>query len=265
MIHVLALGRSISVPGRPWSLRSWRLGFRRLRICVGYHRLLTHNSFQTYKPVRWFFALLGSLTGRRSGSDLGRESPSPSSIQRQRRRSAFAARRRSLVTHVVVHAEPRLQVETRHLPEIRCLISTKIRSSVFWKRRLSVALRCWARLFFGVLRDHWRLVSSQRVPLLGVFVRMVYYAARHLCCELSHAHLGLPKLQDQRRQHQSLVGRVACVRRRLAQQPPRVPTHGPSRSQVVGNRRQLLAILFLEKTGLAWNVVKEPPKHGKPA
>ena len=32
-------------------------------ICVGYHRLLTHNSFQTYRPVRWFLALLGSLTG----------------------------------------------------------------------------------------------------------------------------------------------------------------------------------------------------------
>ncbi|QDT69535.1 Fatty acid desaturase [Planctomycetes bacterium MalM25] len=35
-------------------------------ICMGYHRLLTHGSFQTYKPVRWFLALLGGLSGEGS-------------------------------------------------------------------------------------------------------------------------------------------------------------------------------------------------------
>ncbi|MDX1962592.1 MAG: fatty acid desaturase [Pirellulales bacterium] len=35
-------------------------------ICLGYHRLLTHNSFKTYRPIRWFLALLGSLTGEGS-------------------------------------------------------------------------------------------------------------------------------------------------------------------------------------------------------
>src|SRR5690242_16409965 len=28
-------------------------------ICLGYHRLLTHGSFQTYRPVKWLIAFLG--------------------------------------------------------------------------------------------------------------------------------------------------------------------------------------------------------------
>ena len=34
-----------------------------LGICLGFHRLLTHGSFQTWRPVKWFFAWLGGLAG----------------------------------------------------------------------------------------------------------------------------------------------------------------------------------------------------------
>src|SRR4051794_12814230 len=33
-----------------------------LGVTVGYHRLLTHRSFQTYKPVEYVFAVLGSMS-----------------------------------------------------------------------------------------------------------------------------------------------------------------------------------------------------------
>ncbi len=33
-----------------------------LGVTVGFHRLLTHRSFQTYKPVEYFFAALGSMS-----------------------------------------------------------------------------------------------------------------------------------------------------------------------------------------------------------
>jgi stearoyl-CoA desaturase (delta-9 desaturase) len=33
-----------------------------LGVTVGYHRLLTHRSFQTYKPVEYLFAVLGSMS-----------------------------------------------------------------------------------------------------------------------------------------------------------------------------------------------------------
>jgi stearoyl-CoA desaturase (delta-9 desaturase) len=35
-------------------------------ICLGYHRLLTHRSFATYRPVRWLIALIGGLAGEGS-------------------------------------------------------------------------------------------------------------------------------------------------------------------------------------------------------
>lgn len=37
-----------------------------LGVCMGYHRLLTHGSFQTFKPIRWFLAFLGQLSGEGS-------------------------------------------------------------------------------------------------------------------------------------------------------------------------------------------------------
>lgn len=37
-----------------------------LGVCMGYHRLLTHGSFKTYKPVRWLLAFLGGLSGEGS-------------------------------------------------------------------------------------------------------------------------------------------------------------------------------------------------------
>ena len=30
-------------------------------ITIGFHRLLTHRSFQTFKPVEYLFAILGSM------------------------------------------------------------------------------------------------------------------------------------------------------------------------------------------------------------
>tara|TARA_R110000824_G_scaffold70829_2_gene181624 strand:+ start:970 stop:1845 length:876 start_codon:yes stop_codon:yes gene_type:complete len=37
-----------------------------LGICMGYHRLLTHQSFKTYRPIRWLLAFLGGLSGEGS-------------------------------------------------------------------------------------------------------------------------------------------------------------------------------------------------------
>jgi stearoyl-CoA desaturase (delta-9 desaturase) len=34
-----------------------------LGICFGYHRLFTHTSFKTYRPVRWMLAFVGGLAG----------------------------------------------------------------------------------------------------------------------------------------------------------------------------------------------------------
>lgn len=43
---------------------SWFTGC--IGVTLGYHRLLTHGSFMTYKPVRWFLAMCGGLSGEGS-------------------------------------------------------------------------------------------------------------------------------------------------------------------------------------------------------
>jgi stearoyl-CoA desaturase (delta-9 desaturase) len=35
-------------------------------VCMGYHRHLTHGSFATYKPMRWLLAFIGGLSGEGS-------------------------------------------------------------------------------------------------------------------------------------------------------------------------------------------------------
>lgn len=37
-----------------------------LGICLGYHRCLTHGSFNTYRPIRWLLAWIGGLAGEGS-------------------------------------------------------------------------------------------------------------------------------------------------------------------------------------------------------
>jgi stearoyl-CoA desaturase (delta-9 desaturase) len=61
-----------------------------LGISMGYHRLHTHRSYQVPRFLEYFFALCGSMTGRRTDL-LGRyPSDSPPEI-RPAGRSAFAA------------------------------------------------------------------------------------------------------------------------------------------------------------------------------
>ncbi len=38
-------------------------------VCLGYHRLLTHRSFATYRPIRWLVAWIGGLSGEGSAID----------------------------------------------------------------------------------------------------------------------------------------------------------------------------------------------------
>jgi len=46
---------------------SWLTGG--VGICLGYHRLLTHGSFSTYRPVRWLIAWIGGLAGEGTAID----------------------------------------------------------------------------------------------------------------------------------------------------------------------------------------------------
>ncbi|MEQ8791129.1 MAG: acyl-CoA desaturase [Pirellulaceae bacterium] len=40
-----------------------------LGVCLGYHRLFTHGSFSTYRPIRWLLGVCGVLSGEGSATD----------------------------------------------------------------------------------------------------------------------------------------------------------------------------------------------------
>ena len=69
-------------------LLSWVSGS--LGVCLGYHRLLTHGSFQTFPWVRRVFGLLGTLAGEGPPNHLGLGAPPAPSLQRSGGRPAFA-------------------------------------------------------------------------------------------------------------------------------------------------------------------------------
>jgi fatty-acid desaturase len=66
-LHLGALGAPFFFTWKALGLAAvlcWVTGS--LGICLGYHRCLTHGSFTTYRPVRWFLAWLGGLAGEGS-------------------------------------------------------------------------------------------------------------------------------------------------------------------------------------------------------
>jgi len=44
-----------------FAVMSWLTGS--IGVCLGYHRMLTHGSLQTYRPIRLFLAFVGQLSG----------------------------------------------------------------------------------------------------------------------------------------------------------------------------------------------------------
>ena len=63
-------------------------------VTLGFHRLLTHRSFQTYKPVEYALAAVGSMAVQGPVMTLGRRPPQAPRAHRQGRRPALTARPR---------------------------------------------------------------------------------------------------------------------------------------------------------------------------
>jgi fatty-acid desaturase len=61
-LGILAAPRTFTWPGLLLMFGlHWLTGG--IGICLGYHRLFTHRSFATYRPLRWLIAWLGGLSG----------------------------------------------------------------------------------------------------------------------------------------------------------------------------------------------------------
>ena len=67
LIHILAIGAFFCFTWKGLAILlalGWLTGG--IGVCLGYHRLLTHGSFQTYRPVKWLLAFIGQLSGQGS-------------------------------------------------------------------------------------------------------------------------------------------------------------------------------------------------------
>ncbi|MGC4005141.1 MAG: fatty acid desaturase [Pirellulales bacterium] len=241
-----------------WISASWG-------ICMGYHRLLTHGSFQTYRPIRWALALLGSLTGEGSAltwvsnhrlhhqfSDKDGDPHSPRHGNMWSHMLWFMPNQgRKWKDDLYQRFSPDLYRD----PVMRAL--DKLFLPIHWVVGMG--------LFFGAyaIWGDWQMAWS--FVVWGVFVRMLY--TLHITWFVNSAtHLWGYKNYETSDDSTNLwwVGLLAFGEgwhnNHHAYQ--RMAKHGHRWWEVDVT---YWAILGMEKVGLAWNVVKTPPKHGKPA
>lgn len=67
IVHLMALAAPFFFTWKALGLAavmSWACGG--LGICLCFHRMLTHGSFQTYRPLKWLLALIGTFSGEGS-------------------------------------------------------------------------------------------------------------------------------------------------------------------------------------------------------
>ena len=218
-----------------------------LGICLGYHRLLTHGSFQTYRPVKWFFAFLGGLAGE--GSAV-----------------IWVANHRKHHAHSDKEGDP-------HSPHDGGWWSHMIWFMPNFGRKWHADMRPPLRSRLGqrpghsfsrqnvsrVVLCYGRHPVDDRLRWLGFLHRLVVCGvgnvrshgvgvSHHVGGEFGDAHVGLPQLRNHRRQQEPVVGRSGGLGRRLAQQSSRLSAHGPPRAQMVGVRHD---VLFHLRTGEA--------------
>jgi len=226
--------------------------FGGLGICLGYHRLLTHQGFQTYGIVRRTFAWLGSLSG---------EGPPITWIALHRKHHQFSdqegdphsPRDGGWWSHMLWifprHHDPQWsQLLQRYAPD---LLKDRFmwfldRSFLFW--HLAVGALLWtAGWFFWDWYTGLSFVVLRHVRAPGL------RAAHDVAGEFRVAHLGIPQLRDLRtHSRKPVVGRTAGLGEGWHNNH-----HAAQRCARHGHRWweldvTYLMICVLERLGLAW-------------
>ncbi len=233
-----------------------------LGICLGFHRLLTHGSFQTWRPVKWFFAWLGGLAG---------EGPALMWVAVHRKHHVFSdtehdphtPRDGAWWSHMLWLAPDRGSQKSRELiaryapdlnrdPVMRFLD----KSFIFWPFVVAAAL--FSIGYFG-----WDAYTGWSLLVWGVFARMVFLLhVTWLVNSASHiwGYRNYETTDDSR--NCWWVGLLAFGEgwhnNHHAYQ--RMARHGHRWYEVDVT---YWAIWLMEKCGLAWRVVKDV--RGRPA
>ena len=233
-------------------------------VCMGYHRQLTHGSFRTYRPIRWLLALIGGLSGEGSAltwvanhrkhhvySDQEGDPHSPRDGRWWSHMLWFMPDfGRKHYDTLIARFAPDLDKD----PVMRFLHKFFLPSHVI----LGAAL--FAIGYFG-----WDTYTAWSFVVWGMFVRLVYVL--HVTWFVNSAtHLWGYRNYETTDDSRNLwwVGLLAFGEgwHNNHHAFQRMARHGHKWWEI---DMTYWAILRLEKVGLAWNVVKEVPKHTKPA
>lgn len=234
-------------------------------ICLGYHRLLTHDSFKTYRPIRWALALLGSLTGE--GSALMWVANHRLHHQySDKHGDPHSPRDGGIWSHMLWFMPNqgmrwRQALYQKYIPDL-CkdpVMRFLDKTFLLWHFVYGFATLGIGYLVMGNLQDAWSFV------VWGVFVRMVY--TMHITWFVNSAtHTWGYRNYETTDDSTNLwwVGLAAFGEgwhnNHHAYQ--RMAKHGHKWWEVDVT---YMTILTMEKLGLAWDVVKTPPKNGRPA
>jgi len=229
-------------------------------ICLGYHRLFTHRSFQTYRPIRWLIASLGTLAGQgppinwvavhrkhHQHSDQDADPHSP-------RHGKWWSHMLWLMPHV--DKEYWAQLYDRYAPDLvkERFLRFLDKSFIWWHLSVGVALLCIGWVF-------WDAYTGVSFLVYGMFLRLVYVL--HITWLVNSAtHIWGYRNYDTPDNSRNLwwVGLLAYGEgwhnnHHAFQQRAR---HGHRWWELDAT---YLVIWVMKRLGLAWNVVCETPDH----
>ena len=239
-----------------------------LGVTVGFHRLFTHRAFKTGKPLRATLAILGSaaiegpitawVADHRKHHDFSDQVGDPHSPHvehghgfRGALRGLFHAHVGWLFIHTHRGAKERYARDLRAEP----MIMTIDRLFLVWAlgglRPLLPGRLGAGRL--GPRRADRAAVGRRRADARR--------PPRHLLHQLDLPLHRAPRLRHAGRVAQRVVAGAVHLRRVVAQQPPCLPDLGAPRPDRWQFDPSALVIRGLEKTGLAWDVVRVTPER----
>ncbi|TWT77968.1 Fatty acid desaturase [Posidoniimonas polymericola] len=242
-----------------------------LGVCMGYHRLLTHGSFKTYKPVRWLLAFLGGLSGE--GSAL-------TWVANHRKHHAFSdhdgdphsPRHGAIWSHITWFFPNRgmkwqKEILQRYAPDIMKDKMMIVLHKLFLPTHVVCGLVLFAVGYFGTAIGLGGLNGGLSMLAWGTGIRMLYvFHVTWFVNSISHmwGYRNYETTDDSR--NNWLVGLLAFGEgwhnNHHAYQ--RVASQGHKWWEVDPT---YWMILLMEKTGLAWDVVrlKDVIRTTKPA
>jgi fatty-acid desaturase len=235
-----------------------------LGVCMGYHRCLTHRSFSTYRPIRWLLAFLGQLSGE--GSALVW-------VANHRQHHQFSDKQGDPHTprdgfwwsHMLwfMPAVPRDQLDDhlrRYAPDLYKDRAMHVLHAMFLPTHLLLGVLLLAVGWLG-----WDWHTGMSFLIWGLFVRLVFVF--HVTWFVNSAtHVWGYRNYETSDNSRNLwwVGLLAFG------EGWHNNHHAFQRMARQGHKWWEVditywVILALEKTGLAWNVIKDLPHHQRPA